>query len=658
MTTRPKIEIPKDMIRVGYESAKRQAGAALAAEIEMVIGNPETGDVYADDAKTKIYAHIAGEEPSGLATLPASAIPIAKRTYGRPILVKPTARGTYRFVGLDDELDAEYSVGDSSTPDGEPVWVSQIRWGTIQPTGGLSVFVTGAFYDDTFVPDIVSDDFDGTVLDTLAVAVEPPTTNNRVKFVLVQLDVTTPALEFKQSSEYNAGVSFDVALSQGLLPTKDADRKRLGWIRLVTGVSVLGYGDIYNAPEWIGGGGGVNALDDLSDVDATSPTANDFLRFDGANWSVVKNNVTTTAPTVTDDTTQGYSVGSQWLNTGDDALYICTDATASAAVWLHTGEVNTVSNVGATGVGVFKQKVGADFQFKNIRDGDNTVSVFNNTTLNTIDLGVAQANLTHDLIGGTLGIAKGGTGQTAQTAAFDALAPTTTKGDLIVHNGTDNIRVAVGTDGQALIADSGETAGVRFGDAGSAYVADGIAFTDPTTQTWTALNQGSGTYTEDTTNKRMTILEDGDGSADLRGWYASAPSAPYAIRMHCKYWGNGASNMLAVGFRENSTGELHVIIFGQATGVQFAVQKWNSATSVNSNYIAATTVLLMPEWFKIEDNNTNRIISISDDGIVWTQIHSIGRTDFLTADEIFFGVFITTNAAYDTQVSLLSYEEL
>lgn len=66
-------------------------------------------------------------------------------------------------------------------------------------------------------------------------------------------------------------------------------------------------------------------------------------------------------------------------------------------------------------------------------------------------------------ITGTLPIANGGTGQTAQTAAFDALAPTTTKGDLIVHNGTDNIRVAVGgTDGHVLTVDSAEASGVKW----------------------------------------------------------------------------------------------------------------------------------------------------------------------------------------------------
>lgn len=63
---------------------------------------------------------------------------------------------------------------------------------------------------------------------------------------------------------------------------------------------------------------------------------------------------------------------------------------------------------------------------------------------------------------GTLAIGNGGTGQTTQTAAFNALDPLTTKGDVIVHDGTNSIRVAVGTNGQLLVADSVATPGVAW----------------------------------------------------------------------------------------------------------------------------------------------------------------------------------------------------
>lgn len=82
-------------------------------------------------------------------------------------------------------------------------------------------------------------------------------------------------------------------------------------------------------------------------------------------------------------------------------------------------------------------------------------------TLNQNTTGTA-ANVT-----GTVAIANGGTGQTTATAAFNALAPTTTKGDLIVRNGTGNVRLAVGTDTYALVADSTTATGVKWASVGA-----------------------------------------------------------------------------------------------------------------------------------------------------------------------------------------------
>lgn len=69
---------------------------------------------------------------------------------------------------------------------------------------------------------------------------------------------------------------------------------------------------------------------------------------------------------------------------------------------------------------------------------------------------------------GTVAIANGGTGQTAQTAAFNALSPTTTKGDIIVRDSTNNIRVAIGSNDQVLTADSAQASGLKWAPAGTA----------------------------------------------------------------------------------------------------------------------------------------------------------------------------------------------
>jgi len=49
----------------------------------------------------------------------------------------------------------------------------------------------------------------------------------------------------------------------------------------------------------------------------------------------------TTAPVATDDTSQGYAVGSRWIDVTNDKEYVCLDATATSAVWKLTSATTT-----------------------------------------------------------------------------------------------------------------------------------------------------------------------------------------------------------------------------------------------------------------------------------------------------------------------------
>jgi hypothetical protein len=95
------------------------------------------------------------------------------------------------------------------------------------------------------------------------------------------------------------------------------------------------------------------------------------------------------------------------------------------------------------------------------------------TSSGNLTLGGTLSNVSlSSQVTGTLPIANGGTGQTSQTAAFDALAPTTTKGDLIVSNGSDNVRLPVGADNYVLVADSAEATGIKWMAGGGGGMSD------------------------------------------------------------------------------------------------------------------------------------------------------------------------------------------
>lgn len=88
-----------------------------------------------------------------------------------------------------------------------------------------------------------------------------------------------------------------------------------------------------------------------------------------------------------------------------------------------------------------------------------------------------------------MAITDGGTGQSTATAAFDALAPTTTQGDIIYHNGTDNVRLAKGTALQVIRMNSGATAPEW---AANVSVSSGATTKDISSATTTTIAHGLG----------------------------------------------------------------------------------------------------------------------------------------------------------------------
>ncbi len=100
--------------------------------------------------------------------------------------------------------------------------------------------------------------------------------------------------------------------------------------------------------------GKVPLAGDLEQGELAINTLDEKLYTKNSTGSVVQlggayqNNVAaTTAPTASDDSADGYEVGSVWIDITNDKSYTCVDATNSAAVWTQGGGASLVSDTTA-----------------------------------------------------------------------------------------------------------------------------------------------------------------------------------------------------------------------------------------------------------------------------------------------------------------------
>lgn len=112
-------------------------------------------------------------------------------------------------------------------------------------------------------------------------------------------------------------------------------------------------------------------------------------------------------------------------------------------------------------------------------------------------------------------------------------------------------------------------------------------------------------------------------------------------------------------FRNNSSGKIIYYSFIPYQ-TKFAASKFDDATNYNSAYTTSATYsphdIGNVVWMRATDNGTNRIAEWSTDGFNWNTIHSVARTDFITADEV--GVCVNSNSSTATSaMNVLSWEE-
>ena len=136
----------------------------------------------------------------------------------------------------------------------------------------------------------------------------------------------------------------------------------------------------------------------------------------------------------------------QWTNPTTIAVGTATNVAGGSAnqIVYNTSAGATSFVVAPTVANTFLEWSGSAFQWPANPLGTVTsVAVSGGTTGLTTSGGPITTSGTITLAG-TLAVANGGTGQTTAAAAFDALAPTTTQGDIIFRNATVNTRLAIG----------------------------------------------------------------------------------------------------------------------------------------------------------------------------------------------------------------------
>lgn len=182
------------------------------------------------------------------------------------------------------------------------------------------------------------------------------------------------------------------------------------------------------------------------------------------------------------------------------------------------------------------------------------------------------------------------------------------------------------------------------------------------------INQGSATVAA--TKGGIYLYSPGSGSGlNIRAQVKTAPATPYVVTAHVRPLLMGKSfHTAGICFRESSTGRIHALdlfnqqaAYGSGSNAPEAFirsTKFSSPTSFSASY-QATSTNMFPEWLRIADDGSNRVCFISRDGQNWLIFHTIGRTDFLTANQIGFYVNSENSAVpnLDVALGLLSWQE-
>lgn len=240
--------------------------------------------------------------------------------------------------------------------------------------------------------------------------------------------------------------------------------------------------------------------------------------------------------------------------------------------------------------------------------------------------------------GSTVSLGAGGSGATISTGV-DASKPSSPSGDLYLPS-----------DGVQLYRPNGSNP-IPWGPI--------FPLTAPIDGDFSWVNQGGASVS--TTNGGIYLNGPAGAGNNVRLRVKSAPPTPYnidaAFLMNSYPIDNTCAGLLFRNSGAATVAMIRLVHVAADGGFVVYVSKWTNSTTFSANYVGPlrwpTPSLI---YFRITDDGANRISYISSNGQNWIQVHSVGRTDFLTADQVGFGVE-SFNATGPAAMHLLHWKQ-